>query len=264
MEIEEIRHLVVGLDVYKAKNKILSLCENISEEDIDITYYESEYRRYIVTDCKKVGRKIMLYSTSKNPVRYLPSIYQENDFLRKFLMIFQHVNNEIGIKIDNINEMFRPMHCPADFLKVLSEWFGIDIDLLGTEQQKRLFLQYAIPLFKLRGTRLGIKIILYIMTGIVPEIIEDYIPFSSIEVNENNNVNGNILEKTNGNSVFTIYFPVYREEFDENLIKRIMLMMQQEKPVNTDCYISFKKNQKKKREYSVITDNNSVGSVFEI
>ena len=72
------------------------------------------------------------------------------------------------------------------------------------------------------------------------------------------------MEKSNGNSVFTIYFPVYREEFDENLIKRIMLMMQQEKPVNTDCYISFKKNQKKKREYSVITDNNSVGSVFEI
>ena len=162
MDFEEVRRSVVGLDVYSAKNKILSLCPELSESDIDITYYESEYRRFIVTDCKKSGNKIMLYSTSKNPIRNLPSIFQENDFLRSFLMIFQHISNDIGIKIDNINEMFRPMHCPADFLNVLSDWFGIDINLLGSVEEKRLFLQYAIPMFKLRGTAMGLKLYLYI------------------------------------------------------------------------------------------------------
>ena len=259
MDFEEVRRSVVGLDVYSAKNKILSLCPELSESDIDITYYESEYRRFIVTDCKKSGNKIMLYSTSKNPIRNLPSIFQENDFLRTFLMIFQHISNDIGIKIDNINEMFRPMHCPADFLNVLSDWFGIDINLLGSVEEKRLFLQYAIPMFKLRGTAMGLKLYLYIMTGVVPNIIEDFVPFSSLEIMDGTNVNSTLLEEDKNNSVFTVYFPVYREEFDDNLIRRIMLVLQQEKPVNTDCYISFKQHKEKKRKPFVITENNDIG-----
>lgn len=264
MDLENIRHLVVGLDVYSAKIRILSLYPELSENDLDITYYESEYQRYIVTDCKVIGNKVMLYSTSKNPIRNLPSIYQENDFLRNFLMIFQHISNDIGIKIDNINQMFRPMRCPSDFLPVLSDWFGIDINLLGSEQQQRMFLQYAIPLFRLRGTSLGLKIYLYIMTGIVPEILENYVPFSSLEIVDGTNINSTLIEENSNISEFTVYFPVYRETFDENLIKRIMLVLQNEKPVNTNCYISFKRKTVKIRKKTVITNNSQIGTDFII
>ncbi|MCQ2584690.1 MAG: phage tail protein [Treponema sp.] len=263
MDFENIRHSCVGLDVYSAKNKILSLCPELSEEDIDITYQESEYKRFIVFDCKQVKNKIMLYATSKNPIRNLPSIYQENDFLRNFLMIFQHINNDIAIKIDNMNEMFRPMHCPADFLDVLANWFGIDVDLLGSENEKRLLLQYAIPLFKLRGTALGLKIYIYILTGIVPKILENYIPYSSLEIIDGTSVSSSIFEQEKKNAVFTVAFPIYREEMDENLLKRLTLLLQQEKPVNTDCYISFKRKKVKPRKKTVITDKTTVNTTFE-
>lgn len=263
MDFDVVRHSCVGLDVYSAKNKILSLCPELTEDDIDITYQESEYRRFIVFDCKQVNNRIMLYATSKNPIRNLPSNYQENDFLRKYLMIFQHLSNDIAIKIDNINELFRPMHCPSDFLDVLASWFGIDVGLLGSEEEKRLLLQYAIPLFKLRGTILGLKIHIYILTGIVPEIIEDYIPYSALEIIDGTSINSNIFEQNENNSVFTVSFPVYREEFDDNLLKRLTLLLQQEKPVNTDCYISFKRKKVKPRKRTTISDKTLLGTTFE-
>lgn len=263
MDFEALRHSCVGLDVYSAKNKILSLRPDLSEADIDITYQESEYKRFIVVDCKEQGNKIMLYATSKNPLRNLPSMYQENDFLRNFLMIFQHISNDISIKIDNINELFRPMHCPSDFLGVLANWFGIDIDLLGQEDNKRLFLQYAIPLFKMRGTIMGLKIFVYIVTGIVPEILENYVPYSALQIMDGTSINSNIFETKTGNSAFTVSFPVFREEFDDNLLKRLTLLLQKEKPVNTECYICFKQKSKTFRKQKVITENTTIGTEIE-
>lgn len=264
MEFDNIRRSCIGLDVYSAKNKILSLCPELSEADIDITYKESDSARFIVFDCQHEDGKIMLYATSKNPIRNLPSYFQENDFLRKYLMIFQHINNDIAIKIDNINEMFRPMHCPSYFLDTLADWFGVDIDLLGSEREKRLFLQYAIPLYKLRGTALGLKILIYIITGIVPKIIEGYVPYSSLEIVDGSSVDSSIFEEDREKSVFTIAFPVYREDFDDNLLKRLTLLMQKEKPLNTDCYISFRRKKAKPRKKTVITDKAVLDDNFEL
>lgn len=263
MNLELIKHSCVGLDVYSAKNKILSLYNELTEDDIEITYKESEVRRFTVFDCALKDGKIMLYATSKNPIRNLPSIYQEDEFLRNFLMIFQHISNDIAIKIDNMNELFRPMRCPADFLNVLADWFGIDINLLGGEENKRLFLQYAIPLFKTRGTITGIKILIYIATGIVVEIVEDYVPYSFLEIADGTNVNNNIFENEKDISVFTIAFPIYREQFDDNTLHRLTLLLRREKPVNTEFFFSFKKKPVKRKQKKVITEKMNIGNNFE-
>ena len=107
MNAVAIKQTCVGLDLFAAKNRLFSLYSDLKEDDIEITYQESDYRRFIVTDCKIIdNKKVMLYATSKNAVRYLPSNFQENDFLSRYLMIFQHLKNDISIKIDNINELF--------------------------------------------------------------------------------------------------------------------------------------------------------------
>lgn len=262
MDFDLVKHSCVGLDVFSAKNKILSLCPDLTEDDIDITYLESDYKRFTVFDCKQIDGKIMLYATSKNPIRNLPSNFQENDFLRNFLMILQHVNNDIAIKIDNVNEMFRPMHSPLYFLDVLADWFGIDMELLGGEEEKRLFLQYAIPLFKLRGTALGLKVLIYIVTGIVPEIIENFIPFSTLEIAEGISVDSNIFDRSNTSGFFTISFPVYREEFSDSLLNRLTALLQQEKPVDCDFYICFKKHENEKRQNPAIVENSTMDTLF--
>lgn len=259
MDLEEIKRACIGLDVFSAKNKIFSIFPHLTENDIEITYQESNYQRFIVTDCKQFEKnKIMLFVTSKNIIQNLPSNFQENDFLRRYLMIFQHLHNDISIKIDNINELFRPMHCPSDFLQVLANWLGIKVELLGTEEKRRIFLQYAIPLFRLRGTALGIKIYVYILTGVVPKIIEGYVPYSRLDIVDNTDVSSGIFNKEGGANVFTVYFPVEKECFDENLIKRLSLLLQQEKPVNTDCYISFKKKRVKPRKKTTIDEKSKL------
>lgn len=261
MDIEVIRQICVGMDVFSAKNRLFSMYPYMNDRDIEITYQESDCRRFIVTDCKlSENAKIMLYVTSKNSIRYLPSIFQDNDFLRRYLMIFQHLQNDISIKIDNINELFRPMHCPSDFLQTLANWLGINVDLLGTEEKRRLFLQYAIPLFKLRGTALGLKIYIYILTDIVPEILENYIPYSRLDIINNADISGRIFSNESDVCVFTVYFPVEKEYFDDNLIKRISLLIQREKPVNTDCYICFKKKKLKPRKKTTINEKTTLGT----
>ena len=265
MDASVNKHTCVGLDVFSAKNRLFSLYPQLSETDIEITYQESDYRRFIVTDCKLTdGNKIMLYATSKNAIRYLPSNYQENDFLSRYLMIFQHLQNDISIKIDNINELFRPMHCPSDFLQVLANWLGINVELLGTEEKRRLFLQYAIPLFKLRGTILGLKVYVYILTGIVPDIIEGYVPYSRLDIYENTDIQSGIFNREGDSCVFTVSFPVEKEYFDDNLIKRLSLLLQQEKPVNTDCYICFKKKKVKPRKRTVINNKTTVSTTMTL
>lgn len=263
MDLALIKHSCIGLDVYSAKNKIKSLYPEILENQIDITYKESDSPRFVVFDCKIINDQVMLFATSKNPIRNLPSIYQENDFLRSFLMIFQHLSNDIAIKIDNLNELFRPMHCTADFLQVLADWFGIDIDLLSSEESKRLFLQCAIPLFKTRGTIKGLKTLIYIVTGLVPEIIEDYIPYSFLEISDGVSINTNIFERKKDISVFTISFPLYREEFDSNLLRRLTILLQKEKPVNTEFFFCFKQKEIRKKKRQTITEKTDIGNKYE-
>jgi len=265
VDFEFIKHSIVGLDVFSAKNKIFSLCPELSDEDVEITYQETDYTRFTVFDCKLNDGKLMLFVTSKNPIRNLPSNFQENDFLRKYLMIFQHINNDIAVKIDNMNEMFRPMHAPSFFLDVLADWFGIDMELLGGEEEKRLFLQYSIPLFKLRGTALGLKILIYIVTGIIPEIIENYIPYSTLEIAEGINVETNVFDNYRKSEFFTIAFPVYREDFSDGLLKRLTALLEQEKPVESEFYICFKRHESSKRKNPVLYEDSQidVDSVFE-
>lgn len=263
MDLALIKHSCIGLDVYSAKNKIKSLYPDIADSNIEITFKESDSPRFIVFECSLNEEKIMLFATSKNPIRNLPSIYQENDFLRSFLMIFQHLSNDIAIKIDNLNELFRPMRCPSDFLQVLADWFGIDIDLLGSEQSKRLFLQYAIPLFKTRGTIKGLKTLIYIVTGVVPQIIENYIPYSFLEITDGTNINTNIFDRDKDISVFTISFPLYKEDFDDNLLRRLTVLLQREKPVNTEFFFSFKQKEISKKKRPTITEKTDIGNKYE-
>lgn len=63
-------------------------------------------------------------------------------------------------------------------------------------------------------------------------------------------------------SVFTVSFPVERSYFNDNLIKRLSLLLQQEKPVNTDCYICFKKKKVKPRKKVTINKNTAIGNTL--
>jgi phage tail-like protein len=267
MAEEQMQSRYTGLDLYQARKKILQNFPNLEEAQIEICYEESDHPRFTVLAWKydDEQQRFTLNVSSHNPIRHLPSNYQHNDFLRGFLMIFQHIMNETSSTIDNMYKYFRPMESPLQFLPVLADWLGIHFDTLGGEDEVRQFLQYAIPLYRYRGTALGLKAHLSIITKIVPEIIEDANPYEAMVFKEKMEVNANIFETDTDDHCFTIYFPVERNHFNDTLLRRISLAVQQEKPLYTKAYIAFKQAEEQTRKVTVMekeTSMNSDGVIF--
>jgi phage tail-like protein len=189
----------------------------------------------------------------------LPSKYQSNEFLRGFLMIFQHIMNDTAITLDNMHEYFRPMESPVRFLPVLADWLGLHLDTLGGEEEVRRFLQYAIPLYRYRGTALGLRAHLAIVSGVVPEIIEGVTPYSAMLIGANGESESSLMDSEDSEDAFTIHFPVLRSKLSDTLIRRLSLIVQREKPADTKAYITFEAAKKKQRVITVINTDTVMG-----
>jgi phage tail-like protein len=250
-----------GLDIYRARKKIISDFPQLGENQIDIHYVESPHPRFTVlkSSFNESKKKIELEVSSSNPIRHLPSNYHNNGFLRGFLMIFQHVMNDTAITLDNMHDYFRPMESPTGFLPILADWLGIHLDTLGGEEEVRRFLQYAIPLYRYRGTRIGIKAHLTIITGIVPEIIEGRTPYSVMLIDANAESESNLMDSDDQKNSFTVHFPVLRNRFPDSMIQRLSLIVQREKPAHTKAYISFEKAKKNTRTITTINTDTVMG-----
>lgn len=262
MSEKYIQSRYVGLDIYQARKKIIREFPQFDEKDIDIYYIESSYPRFTILKSvyNKTRGLIELHASSGNPIRHLSSNFQNNDFLRGFLMIFQHIMNDTVITLDNMHDYFRPMESPVNFLPVLSDWFGVRLDTLGGEEEIRRFLQYAIPLYRYRGTALGLRAHLTIISGVIPTIIEGYLPYSSMIISDNSVIESSLFNSADETGSFTVHFPVQRSFFSDTLVRRLSLVVQQEKPVHTKAYISFEEAKKKRRKVTVINSDTVLGA----
>ncbi|MDR3200432.1 MAG: phage tail protein [Spirochaetales bacterium] len=257
-----------GLDLYAALQRIRKDFPDVSPEDIDIRYAESPLPRFTVlsaTSCRpqnstadKRTRRLRIEAASANPIRHLPSNYQENAFLRGFLMVFQHIMNETALKIDKLHAWFRPMECPPEFLPVLAEWLGLCADAAGEEETRR-FLRCALSLYRYRGTALGLRAYMGVVCGVTPRLIEGAFPRSGMSGKAGMLISAEddarIFEAEAADSSFTLHFPVPRETFSAGVLRRLSLIAQREKPAHTSCYISFARPAKKRRKTTAIRED---------
>lgn len=105
--------------------------------------------------------------------RYLPGIYQENDFLQRFLSIFEDMWEPLERRQDHIHMYFDPRTCPAAFLPWLANWLGLTFNPHWPEARRRRLLAQAMDLYRWRGTRYGLIRIIEVCTGLTPVIIEN-------------------------------------------------------------------------------------------
>jgi hypothetical protein len=129
----------------------------------------------------------------------------------------------------------------------------------------RLFLRNAIPLYRMRGTALGLKARLAIVCGVVPEIIEGRLPRSVLTITDRGEAEAQIFETTGAENYFTIYFPVKRESFSDDTLRRLSLAARKEKPAHMVCCISFAPAEKKRRKITAIHEDtllNAEGGFF--
>lgn len=105
--------------------------------------------------------------------RYLPDIFQENDFLQRFLYIFEDIWEPLEQRQDHIHMFFDPRTCPTSFLPWLASWLGLSFNPHWPEARRRQLLAQAMELYRWRGTRYGLIRIIEVCTGITPTITEN-------------------------------------------------------------------------------------------
>jgi phage tail-like protein len=103
---------------------------------------------------------------------YLPDIFQENDFLRRFLLIFQEIWEPLEQRQDHMAMYFDPLTCPASFLPWLASWLGLPLNMSWPVARIRHLLAQAMELYSWRGTRYGLIRMIEVCTGLTPVITE--------------------------------------------------------------------------------------------
>ena len=107
-------------------------------------------------------------------LKYLPAIYREDEFLDRFLMIFETVLSPVNHVLDNIHLYFDPMIAPESYLPWLASWIDLVLDENWPVEKRRQLIKAGVELYRWRGAKRGLNEYLRIYTGIEPEIIEHF------------------------------------------------------------------------------------------
>lgn len=105
-------------------------------------------------------------------IESLPVIYADNDFLARFLLLFQNVWEPLEQRQDHIEMYFDPRTSPASFLSWLAGWLDLSFNQHWPETRRRRLLAEAIDLYRWRGTSYGLERIIEVCTGITPQVTD--------------------------------------------------------------------------------------------
>lgn len=197
-------------------------------------------------DLEDAGQKIELTVADRSILGYLPQIYQRTDlsgrnFARDFLWIVQHLQFQTDEKLENLEQYFDPHECPREFLDYLASWVALTLEAGWPETKKRSLIKKAVELYHLRGTPRGLRVYLRIFTGVDPVIVENAWPFEGFVVGVNSTVGVDtvLTHQVNRAHTFVVHIPLPIDDVDLDTIRRIHRIIEQEKPVHTDYYLTF-------------------------
>ena len=105
-------------------------------------------------------------------VKFLPALYQEDELMGRFLMLFESFWSPITSQINQMDVYFDPKLTQAELLPWLASWIGLALDERWPEDRRRQLLSSAVTLFRRRGTKRGLQDYLETFTGVRPVIIE--------------------------------------------------------------------------------------------
>ncbi|CAG6392895.1 phage tail protein [Streptomyces cocklensis] len=103
----------------------------------------------------------------------LPAVYQEQDFLHRFLAALDEVVAPDLLVLDNLDAHLSTGTAPADFLAWLGQWAAVQQDQERPEALRREVIAAAVGQHRIRGTRRGLVQAVRRATGTEPEIREN-------------------------------------------------------------------------------------------
>ncbi len=106
-------------------------------------------------------------------MRDLPVIYHNQDFLHRYLMIFQNLWEPLEWRQDHVHLYFDPRTAPAQMLSWIATWLGFPVPEHWPEARRRRVLLEAMDLLRMRGTLYGLSRTIELCTGFTPDIQND-------------------------------------------------------------------------------------------
>ncbi len=98
-------------------------------------------------------------------IGYLPGIYQEDEFTRRFLRVFDHLLALVEDHIVALPHQFDPALSGSAMVDILTAWLtGPELPRLPEPVRRTLLREYA-PLWRRRGTREGLRRLLELTIG---------------------------------------------------------------------------------------------------
>lgn len=120
-----------------------------------------------------VGHPMGVPRDKSSWLQYLPSIYSDDEFLGRFLLIFESLLAPVIWTVDSLDLYFSPETAPPEWLRWIGSWFDILIVPDLPEARQREIVRQIGWLFLRRGTKAGLERLLELYFGVIPEIIED-------------------------------------------------------------------------------------------
>lgn len=127
----------------------------------------------------KGGRQVLSEETSRLAVftqsrtlKYLPEIYHDNEFLSRYLMVFESFWHPVQQTTRQIHHYFDPKLTPEPFVPWLASWFGVPLDDFLPIERTRELLRHALTIYQLRGTAQALEAFLKVYTGGEVQITE--------------------------------------------------------------------------------------------
>ena len=103
----------------------------------------------------------------------LPVGMTEDDFLARFVSIFQHVSNRMLHHADTLQHLTDVAVAPDNMVRAMGSWFGLDwVDPSLPDRLQRLIVSEYAGSMVWRGTKVGLQRVLQAVTG-APVIITD-------------------------------------------------------------------------------------------
>jgi len=162
-------------------------------------------------------------------LEHLPGIYRDNEFLGRFLLIFESILDPIERTVDNIPYYFDPLMTPKSILPWLASWADLTLDPTWPEARRRELAESATELYRWRGTRRGMSEYLRIYTGKIPQITE-YIPGIPLGPDARLGINTR-LGSSGGGYHFTV--TIEADESDSFDPKKLRTIIEAQKPSHT-------------------------------
>ncbi len=105
-------------------------------------------------------------------MQYIPAVYSDEQFLGRFLLIFESLHAPLEWIVDNFACYLDPRLTPAEWLQWFGQW--VDVFVPGTlpRDRQQAIVEEMGDLFLARGTRKSLSRHLELVFGKAPEILE--------------------------------------------------------------------------------------------